>query len=521
MKSAPKLNSKGWMVVIASVVFLLYALQPCGAATPKYGGHLRMGYGLEASSLDPHLGRSGGDGYYWKQMFDHLVGADLKLTGQSNLSLALSWEMPNPTTMVFRLRKGVKFHDGTDFDAQAVKFNLDRILDPATGATPKASFEVIDKVEVVDTHTVKILLKQPWGAGISMMADRGGAMNSPTAVKKWGKEYGFHPVGTGPFKFAEYVSGSSATLVKNENYWGKTKSGNKLPYLDKITIQLIKDPAVLAAALQAGEIDLASINPKDVDKFQKDPKFTMKIFEGSGISHLLAFNQSMPPMDNVNLRRAVAYAINPQAINQGAFFGKNIVAKGGMWPPGYWVYDTVARPTYNLEKAKDFLKKGGKPNGFEMDVITWDSSTLIPATELVKAMLAQIGIKVNIKVFNVGTATEKFFHTKEAPVYSTSWSLYPEPDWIASLCYKSDGYYNPGKTAHPEIDELIKKGASTYDIKARKDAYRRVNEIILGDAYYVPMIYGVTFTVAPTKVQGLDTLYSWDAKFLLKELWMQ
>ncbi len=88
------------------------------------------------------------------------------------------------------------------------------------------------------------------------MADRGGAMNSPTAVKKWGKEYGFHPVGTGPFKFAEYVSGSSATLVKNENYWGKTKSGNKLPYLDKITIQLIKDPAVLAAARQAGEIDL-------------------------------------------------------------------------------------------------------------------------------------------------------------------------------------------------------------------------------------------------------------------------
>ncbi len=97
----------------------------------------------------------------------------------------------------------------------------------------------------------------------------------------------------------------------------------------------------------------------------------MKIFEGSGISYLLAFNQSMPPMDNVNLRRAVAYAINPQAINQGAFFCKNIVAKGGMWPPGYWVYDTVARPTYNLEKAKDFLKKGGKPNGFEMDVITW------------------------------------------------------------------------------------------------------------------------------------------------------
>ncbi len=134
MKSAPKLNSKGWMVVIASVVFLLYALQPCGAATPKYGGHLRMGYSLEASSLYLHLGRSGGDGYYWKQMFDHLVGADLKLTGQSNLSLALSWKVPNPTTMVFRRGKGSSFTTEPILTPRRLNLILIGFSNPADGS---------------------------------------------------------------------------------------------------------------------------------------------------------------------------------------------------------------------------------------------------------------------------------------------------------------------------------------------------------------------------------------------------
>jgi len=507
---------------MASVVFMILGLQPCSAATPKYGGHLRVGYGLEASSLDPHLGRSGGDAYYWKQMYDLLVGADSKLVSQPGLSLAQSWEIPDPKTMVFNLRKGVKFHDGTPFNAEAVKFNVERILDPATSATPRAAMLVIEKVEVVGPHKVRFRLKNPWGAGLSVLADRGGAINSPTAVKKWGKDYGFHPVATGPYKLGEYVSGSHTTLLKNDQYWGKDRMGKKLPFLDKITLQIIKDPAVLTAALQAGEIDVAYAPSQNVDKFKNDSKFQMKIFEGGGIASMLVFNQSMPPTDNVNIRRAIAHAINPDAINQAAFFGKALVAKGGVWPPGAWVFDeSIPRPHYDLEKAREFLRKGGKPDGFEMDVLTWNAPHHITSTELYKAMLAQIGVKVNIKVYSVGTGTEKFFHTKEAPIYSTSWSRYPEPDWFASLCFRSEGYYNPGKKSHPEMDELVKRGAATYDIDERKKIYRRVMEIIVGDAYFVPYVYGVTYAVAPHKVGGMDTLFSWDAKMVLKELYLK
>jgi len=510
---------RGALVVVFILLVMAWSVPALAAGT--YGGRLRMAYGLEASSLDPHLGRSGGDGYYWKQMYDNLVGADALLVAQPYLSLAESWEIPDPKTIVFKLRKGVVFHDGTEFNAEAVKFNIERVLDPAVGATPRASFTVIDKVEVAGPLLVKFHLKEPWGAGMSMLADRGGTMNSPTAVKKLGKEYGFQVSGTGPFKLAEYVSGSQCRMVKNDKYWGKSKAGDKLPYLDEVTLKIIPDEAVLSAALSAGEIDLAFAPSKDVDKFSADPKFTVKVFQGASIGHLLAFNSKKSPMDNVNLRRAVAYAVNAEAINKSVFFGKGIVAKSGMWPVGCWVYDdTVPRPTYNLEKAKEFLAKGGQPKGFSMDVITWQSSTMVPATEMLKAQLAQIGINLNVQTYVVGPATEKFFSGKEAPLFSSSWSRYPEPDWIASLCYKSKAYYNPGND-NPELDKLIAEGAATYDLAKRKAIYRKVNEIVLSEVYFLPTIYGVYYATAAKPVQGLDTLFSWDAKMVMHELWLK
>ena len=516
---------KGWklFIIVTLLLFVMVAMpKMIQAAGPTYGGELIYAYGAKPMSLDPHLGRAGGDAYFWRRMYDHIVGADANYVSRPELSLATSWEIPDPKTMVFHLRKGVKFHDGTDFNGEAIKFNIERMLAPDSTATPKASFSVVEKVEVVNPHLVKFHLKRPWGAGLGMIADRGGAVNSPTAIKKHGKQYGFNPVGTGPFKFVEYVSGSHAKFAKNENYWGKDTDGNRLPFLDAVTLKIIMDQSVLTAALRSGEIDLAFLPPQHVDKFQADARFNVKRFEGGSIGHLIAFNTAMPPMDNVNLRRAVAHAINPEFINKAVFYGKNIIAKAGMWPVGCWVFDdTVPRPYYNLEKAREFLKKGGKPKGFSMDLITYNSTNVVQTAEMVQAQLAQIGIKVSLKTYDVGTMVEKFWNTKETPMMSTGWSRYPEPDWIASLCYKSTGYYNASKAPRPDMDKLIQQGASTYDIAERKAIYRKINEIVLDEAWYVPMLYGVSYAGAWRKVQGTDTLFGWDAKFLMKELWLK
>ena len=495
---------------------------PNNPSSPRYGGHLRIGYNIEPTSLDAVLGRSGGDTYYWRQIFDNLVDVDPQLQPRPSTSLATSWEIAtDPHAITFHLREGVAFHDGTAFNAEAVKFNIERILDPATMATPRASFTVIDSVDVLDEHTVRFNLKRPWGAGLNMLADRGGVMSSPTAVAALGKDYGWNPSGTGPFIVDKVITGTLVHMVRNENYWGTDEEGNRLPYLDEITIRVIRDETVRASALRTGEIDLAYLPFKDVSAFERDDRFQIEVMPGGGIAVVLVFNVGKPPLDNVNLRRALCYAIRPEVINKAIFFDRVDVADSGMWPTGAWAHDPdVQRPHYDLDKAREYLRAGGKPEGFEFTAVTWNSPVLVPASEVVRAMLKKIGVTMNIDVLNVGSATETFFHGRKYPLYITSWSRYPEPDWLASLAYKSDGYYNPGNLERPDVDRLVERGASLYEIEARKAVYDELNALVLDEAWYVPLLYSVNYATAPHKVHNLDRLMASDGKMDLRRIWL-
>ena len=492
------------------------------AGTPQYGGHLRVGYSLAPTSLDAVLGRSGGDAYYWRQIYDQLVDADPDLRPRSSTSLATSWEISTePPAITFHLRRGVTFHDGTPFDAEAVKFNVERVLDPRTKATPRASMTVIESVDVVDEHVVRFSLKRSWGAGLSMLADRGGVMNSPDAVRALGADYGWNPSGTGPFVVDRVVTGTLVHLVRNENYWGVDENGNSLPYLDEVTIRAIRDETVLASALRTGEIDVAYLPYKDVAAFQRDDRFQIETLAGGSIALVLSFDLAKRPMDDVNLRLAVAHAVDPDIINRAIFFNQVIVADAGMWPIGAWVHDSsVERPYYDPDKALEYLRKAGRPDGFEFTALTYNHPVLVPSTEIVQAMLKKVGITMNIEVLANGPATERFFHGREYPMYLTGWSRYPEPDWLASLAYKSDGYYNAGNLERPEIDRLVEKGASLYDREARKQVYNEINKTVLGEAWFVPLLYGVNYAAAPRRVRNLDRLMGWDGKMALREIWV-
>ena len=127
----------------------------------------------------------------------------------------------------------------------------------------------------------------------------------------------------------------------------------------------------------------------------------------------------------------------------------------------------------------------------------------------------------NIEVLNAGVATERFFHGRAYPMYLTAWSRYPEPDWLASLAYKSDGYYNAANLARPDVDALIEKGASLYDVAERKRVYEELNALILGEAWFMPLLYSVNYAAAPAKVQNLDRLMGWDGKMFLREIWLK
>lgn len=495
---------------------------PEDPSSPRYGGHLRIGYVIEPTSLDAVLGRSGGDTYYWRQLFDNLIDVDPGLNLRPSTSLAKSWDIStDPHSITFHLREGIKFHDGTPFNAEAVKYNIERILDPATMATPRASLAVINSVDVLDEYTARFNLERPWGAGLNMLADRGGVMSSPTAIENLGKDYGWNPSGTGPFKFEKMIPGTLVHMVRNPDYWGTDEDGNQLPYVDEVTIRAIRDQTVLASALRTGEIDIAYIPNKDVSAFERDERFQIEVMRGGGIGVVLVFNLDYPPMNDVNVRRAICYAVNSEVINKAIFFDRADVADSGMWPTGAWAHDPdVERPEYDEEKARQFLAEAGMADGFEFTAVTWNSPLLVPSCEVVRAMLKKIGVKMEIDVLNTGPATEAFFHAREYPMYITGWSRYPEPDWLASLAYKSDGYYNAGNIERPDVDALVEKGASLYDVESRKEVYRELNQLVLDEAWYVPLIYTANYAGAPHYVHNLDKLMASDGKMDFRRIWL-
>jgi len=487
----------------------------------QYGGHLRVGYGGEPTALDAVLGRSGVDAYFWHQIYDQLVDANKDLTPRVETSLATSWKISkDPDAITFELRKGVSFHDGTPFNAEAVKFNIQRILDPVTAATPRASLTVIESVDVLDTHRVRFNLKRPWGAGLNMLADRGGVLNSPAKILELGRDYAWNPAGTGPFKVDKVIVGTMVHMVRNENYWGVDEFGNRLPYLDEITIRVIRDQTVLASALRTGEIDLTYLPYKDVSAFMRDDRFQLEVMPGGNIGIVLVFN--LAELDDVNLRLAIAHAIDPTVINKAIFFDRVRVADSGMWPDGAWAHDPdVERATYDPDKAREYLAKSAYPDGFEFTTVTTNSPVNIPTSEIVRVMLKKIGITMNIEVLNAGVATERFFHGRAYPMFLTGWSRYPEPDWLASLGYKSDGYYNAANLPRPDVDALVERGASLYDVSERKAVYDELNSLILREAWFMPLLYGVNYAAAPHRVQNLDRLMGWDGKMFLREIWLK
>jgi peptide/nickel transport system substrate-binding protein len=227
-------------------------------------------------------------------------------------------------------------------------------------------------------------------------------------------------------------------------------------------------------------------------------------------------------MNDINLRRAVAQAINPADVNKAVYFGKAIVAQSGMWPVNSWVFQpSPARVPYDLNKAKAALAAGGKASGFELNIVTWNSPLHQQTAEIVRAQLGRVGIKANIEVLTVGPATEKFFTGKATPLFLTSWSRYPEPDFIASTAFKSGGFYNPSKQPNAEIDALIQQGVATYDQNQRKQIYNRINDHELSQVLWHPLLYSVTHAASAKKVQNLQTLIGFDGKMSLKHLWIK
>jgi peptide/nickel transport system substrate-binding protein len=367
----------------------------------KPGGTLRVAWEADVTGLDPGFSR-GIQAYYIKgNIFNPLVTVDEQLNFVPEL--AESWEtQENGKVYVFHLRKGVKFHDGTDFNAEAVRWNIQWTTDRDNQSVMDAFLDTIEAVEVIDAHTVKIILKYPTFTLLPALAQyrEGLLIKSPTAYEKVGKQDApQHPVGTGPFKLAKWEQNNLIVLEKNQNYW---KPG--LPYLDRIEFKIMKDGVTRATALRAGEVDYLSWLPREhADRVAKEPKIHVWAGKGSATA-FSAFNVSRKPFDDQRVRVALAgYGIDRRAIAKAALLGHG----GPQWsflPPGAKGHKDLSELyPYDPEKAKALLKEAGfdEQNPLKYSLITHAGESALPTmATIIKTQLAKIGVQLNVEVLD-------------------------------------------------------------------------------------------------------------------------
>jgi peptide/nickel transport system substrate-binding protein len=485
---------------------------------PVRGGTLTIGLTSDIANLDPYKSNLYVDRLVQYNVYDSLVTIDEQLAFKP--SLAESWDTSDPKTVVFKLRKGVKFHDGTEFNAEAVRFNIQRILDDK--ASPRNSeLSTIASVEVVDTSTVKFNLKEPFAPLLALLVDRAGMMVSPAAAQKGGADFTRNPIGggTGAFKFVEWKKDERIVLERNADYWRKDKDGQALPYLDKVTFRPIPNEETRLANLTTGEIDVSDGAPaKDVEALKKDTNLTYRqlpAFSRGGIT----INSNAEPFNNKALRQAVAYAINRQEIVTTVLYDVSVVATGALAPPhlgfdkSFKVYD----PASNLAKAKEKLTEGGKASGFSFKLgIPSGSPTNQLYGELVKDQLGKAGIQVEL----VQTEFTKLVSDTQAGNFQASligWSGRIDPDADLYAHFTCGGSLNYGKFCNEEADKALLEARTTFDAEKRKAAYLRANKILTEDVAYLYISNGVSTQVSSNKVRNF--LLMPDQMMRFQEVW--
>ncbi|WP_442596544.1 glutathione ABC transporter substrate-binding protein [Neobacillus sp. D3-1R] len=446
------------------------------------GGELVIAVLSDATQLDPHKGTDiPSANVYHGKIYEGLVIQDKNMDIQPGL--ATEWNKLDDLTWEFKLRQGVKFHDGTDFNAEAVKKTLERVVDPEV-ASPRAKlFDMITEIKIVDDYTIQLKTAYPFSPLLSNLAHYSGGIISPKAIEEQGDKLGQHPAGTGPFKLDSWTPGSELKLVKNEDYWGDK------PKVDSVVYKVVPEDATRIAMVETGQAHLAEPVPvTEVERIENSQTMKLIRSEALGIDYI-GFNTQKKPFDNVKVRQAISLAIDTDMIVQGVFNNVGTKATAPMGP-GVWGHNpNLTGWDYDVEKAKALLKEAGYPNGFKTTIWTNDNKERVDVAEVVQSQLKGIGIDVEIKVMEWGAyldATSKGEHD----MFILGWSnMTGDADYNQFFLFHSDAKGEAGNRSfysNPKVDELINQGRQEADPNKRQEIYNEAQEIEMEDA---PMVF--------------------------------
>jgi peptide/nickel transport system substrate-binding protein len=476
----PRLRTALTLLTVASALTLgACSTASTAAKTSSDTGGITVGTLHPPTSLDPASGTGGTDYPYLYLLFGRLMNFDPQ-TLATTPGLATSWKFVGADKLEFdlTLRQGVKFTDGTPFNADAVVYSLNRYN--STGV--QTDLNDVTSVDATGPYTVALHLKAPYSALPSVLADRAGMIVSPTAAKSEGKSFGTQPVGAGPFTFVNEVADSKVTYKRNPSYYAADQikaSG--------MTFSIFSAATALVNALTTNQIDFAlNIPGTDVPSIQSNKDITVKVGPSLQFNDV-AFNGKLSPVNDKAVRQAFNYALDRQALNK-VFTGGLGKPEFEPLPPGNPDYDSspALQWQYDPAKAKSLLAAAGTPN-VQMTCIQIPGLGYEEMGPIIVSEEAAVGIHITIQTMSGAQGLELFNERKTAPCLFVGWSGRPDPELTYRQNFSTTGFYNPGGTDNG-IDGLLATMDNTYDANARADLFSQMDTALFDAAPYAPLM---------------------------------
>ena len=509
---------------------------PAAAGQPRSGGTLTIGLSSPASAVDPFQWTSSWDTVIGEQIYDPLVTLD---TTEPRIkpALAESWTTSaDGMTYTFKLRQGVKFHDGTPFDATAAKANFDRLLAAAPGAIRGADARQIQSVlisaEAADPSTLVIKLKSPspWFLG-SLYYD---VMVSPTAVDKWGADYPAHPVGTGPFRVKEFVPNDHLILEKNPDYnWPRGGMSHAGPaYLDQVVYRFVNDPPARLLALESGDVDMITDVPlQDVARLSTDSAYSLNSLSSPGPTFSLYLNVNKAPFTDKPVREAIMHGLNRDGIIKAATFGTR--------PPGTGLITSATTCgsdkfgnlfPFDQAQSKQLLDQAGWTVGADGvrekagTKLAFDLIAFPPYANMataVQAQLREVGIQVTPKIVEIPAALP-MIQRGDVEAWSVAGSNVDPSILTSNLHSRAIGSSSMGPSIvkDPKLDELLDAGAKEMDPVKRCQIYDQFQQGFLQNATAYPLYELGLVVGAKKKIQGIRLEPGLGLHPVLYEVWL-
>jgi len=456
------------------------------AAQAKAGGSLRIGLDVDADSLDPRLTRNTSGRRIVEMVFNGLAAISPDYTPVPDL--AERWENPDDRTWLFRLRNGVKFHDGSELTAEDVKYTFETVLNEQFGSPARAFYLSVDKIEAVDNSTVRFTLKAPFAPFLSYM-DLG--IVSRAAAEKLGKDYGSKPVGTGPFKLDGWTTGDSINLSANENFF------QGRPNLDRVVAKIVPDNSARVVALESGDLGFVQspLSPQDVARVQSAGKLKVDRTPAAGYTYI-NLNTVDPILADKRVRQALSFLVNKKQIIETIYNGIGQPANGPI-VPGMWAYTPdIPSYDYNPDKAKQLLDESGwkagpdavrAKDGTRMELTVRTHSEDPDRRQLIQVLQSELQ-KVGIDTKTNTVEFPAYFADVMAGKYQVGvigWLNLADPDRATFRQFTIDGAANYGKYRNEQVDRLLKDARATLDQAKAKQLYTDAVRLIVDDAPYI------------------------------------